>query len=353
MLDLSKKERISHQIIKVLSTRFQSFPSDSSANRNAPFHEAFLQAFHNKLDEKMTDVPYLISLSSWLHGLNTTLGQSFFEKVANILSGGEKRSFSKSNLLQVTAFQKVVIADIITDLKNRQARPDLANENYRLFNGEPSSMVKANQFDADVFIEEADRVIAIELKSVKPNAGELRGEKQKILEGKAALFHAFPGKEIYFYIGFPFDPTSARSEPMSSDKERFLTNIVDGKKYFDFEEVLLAEELWNFLSGEQDTMGEILDLINKIATPEFIVKYELIKEPKNFLRNQEKYLNILEEWSLLSDLNLLMKLSSSQVNQRILQNDRQAQRLFNSYLFKDDDGSYNLNRRLALNDKLI
>jgi hypothetical protein len=62
-----------------------------------------------------------------------------------------------------------------------------------------------------VFFEDNNSVTAIELKSVKPNSGEMRGEKQKILEGKAALFRKFPQKKIKFYIGFPFDPTADSS----------------------------------------------------------------------------------------------------------------------------------------------
>jgi len=34
-------------------------------------------------------------------------------------------------------------------------------------------------FSADVFFEDAERVIAIELKSVKPNSGEMKGGKTK------------------------------------------------------------------------------------------------------------------------------------------------------------------------------
>lgn len=77
-LDKDKVEKLSLLIIDVLYKRFESFPEDSTENRNAPFHEAFLRAFSDKLDRKVSDIPFFISLSSWLHGLNTTLGQSFF-----------------------------------------------------------------------------------------------------------------------------------------------------------------------------------------------------------------------------------------------------------------------------------
>lgn len=45
----SKKEKIAIEVIKTLITRFEIFPIDASNNRNAPFHEAFLNAFADKL----------------------------------------------------------------------------------------------------------------------------------------------------------------------------------------------------------------------------------------------------------------------------------------------------------------
>lgn len=74
MIESSKKELIALQVIKTLKTRFDNFPEDFSDNRNAPFHEAFLEAFSEKLDGLVTSIPVFISLSSWMHGLNTTLG---------------------------------------------------------------------------------------------------------------------------------------------------------------------------------------------------------------------------------------------------------------------------------------
>ncbi len=91
--------------------------------------------------------------------------------------------------------------------------------------------------------------IAIEVKSVKPNSGEMKGEKQKILEGKAALYRKFPDKEIQFYIGFPFDPTvNPEDESVTSfNKSRFLGSIINMNKYFALDETLVASELWDFL----------------------------------------------------------------------------------------------------------
>ena len=116
-------------------------------------------------------------------------------------------------------------------------------------------------FIVDTYIERNDEIIAIELKSVRPNSGEGRGEKQKILYGRAALKLLNPNKNIRFFIGFPFDPTSG--EPTGYNKERFFNYLIEFKKFFSQEEVLIAGELWNFLSGNKKTMDDILDVIKK------------------------------------------------------------------------------------------
>ena len=68
-----KKQAIAKIIIKLLKSRFDTFPKDATATRNAPFHKAFLQAFSDKFNVAGTNVDAMISMSSWMHGLTTTL----------------------------------------------------------------------------------------------------------------------------------------------------------------------------------------------------------------------------------------------------------------------------------------
>ncbi len=293
-----KTQLIALEVIRVLKTRFDNFPEDSQENRNAPFHEAFLNAFKDKIEKYVDNVPYFISLASWLHGLNTTLGQSFFENVAHILSDGEKRTFKKC---KITEKQQNAILEIITDLKNGQRKPDLKRENELIFQT-GGDLVNALDFTADVFIMEKDYIEAIELKSVRPNAGEMRGEKLKILSAKACLKLKYPDKEIRYFIGFPFDPLS--DTPTGYNKEKFMEHLIEFEKYFDLKEVLLAGELWDRLSGEPKTMEKILKIINKIAKPDFLEKYEFINNPQNFEKDRKKYISILKDWFLFDELNI-------------------------------------------------
>ncbi len=200
----SQKQKIASTVIRVLLKRFETFPIDATNNRNAPFHEAFLKAFQKNFDEKVSDIPFFISLSSWFHGFNTTLGQTFFEKVAHIVSDGEKREYTSKKLgnLKIYQAQKNKINQIMTELSNSERIPNLRKENKEIFSENFGNLTNAIDFSADVFIEDDNSITAIELKSVKPNSGEMKGEKQKILEGKTALKKNSKTKKFIFTLAF-------------------------------------------------------------------------------------------------------------------------------------------------------
>lgn len=345
-LSLNQKERISIEVIKTLVSRFESFPEDASNNRNAPFHDAFLKAFSDKLEGKVTDTPFFISLSSWLQGLNTTLGQTFFENVAHILSNGEKREYTSKKIgnKPITQTQRNHISQIIADLSNSTSTPNLVSENALLFTNYSTPEINAMDFSADVFYEDADSVTAIELKSVKPNSGEMKGEKLKILEGKAALYKMFPGKNINFYIGFPFDPTVNPSvESVTSyNKTRFLGSIINMNKFFAPNETLVANELWDFLSGQENTMEEILEIINIISTTSFIDKFKLLVDESQ--KDTQEYLDLLVEWNLHSEIELNTNRTIILEN---IEGNAPLTRIFNKKSF-DVKGSFNWDKYFAL-----
>lgn len=325
-LNVSQKEQIAHAVIKVLYSRFNSFPTENGSNRNAPFHIAFLQAFKKNLENRVKNIPDFIGLSSWMQGLNTSLGQSFFESVAHILCDGEKREF-KGNTIFVE--QKMIIGEIMTDLKNGECLPSLKREDNILANKANGAICFASNFTADCFYETDTDIVAIELKSVRPNSGEMKGEKQKILEGKAILKKLYPTKNVKYVFGFPFDPTS--EEETSYDKTRFLKYLVEAEKFVAHDDFLIADELWSFLaSTEKGTMQEIIDIINSIATPEFMDKFSKIQSKDTDSATKYK---ILSDWHLISEIRILNDVVKTKNNCR----------LYNQSIFKHD-GSYNYKR---------
>ena len=348
------KEKIATEVIKTLVNRFMNFPVDASQNRNAPFHTAFLNAFTDKFKNKVSDIPFFISLSSWMHGLNTTLGQTFFENIAHHISGGEKREYTSKRLgnLKISQTQRNHIAQIIADLSNGTKQPDLEKENNLLFIDNDEKLINAMDFSADIFVMDDEAVYAIELKSVKPNSGEMKSEKQKILEGKAALYRKFPEKEIKFFIGFPFDPTvdTDKESETSFDKVRFLGQIINMTKFFNKKETLVASELWNFLSGETQTMEQILDIINRISTVNFMEDYRYLLNNENRLTT--KYQNILNKWCLFSELELV---KNDEIIRQKIAGDKRLKRIYNKQIFEHSNskkGVYRFDRYVELKSLL-
>lgn len=327
-LSNKKKEQIALSVIKVLYTRFNSFPSDDDSNRNAPFHTAFMNAFSQRLNGRVKDIPDFINLSSWMHGLNTSLGQSFFESVAHILCDGEKREFKSQ---QIYSNQMSAIADIMTDLKNGVQVPSLSRENSILANNANGAKQTAPNFTADCFYETDTDIVAIELKSVRPNSGEMRGEKEKVLKGRAVLRALYPSKNVSYLFGFPFDPTA--DTDTGYDKQRFLNSLVEGGKFVAKEDFMIADELWSFLASSKGAMQEILDIINRIATPHFMDLFDKIQNKEG---SQEEKCVLLNDWYLYSEVEILEKVKPTTSNTR----------LYNQSIFKTD-GSYNF-RRLEL-----
>lgn len=327
MIDKRKKELIAQTIIKILVSRFSSFPEDGNNNRNAPFHVAFLNAFSDKLNGRVRDIPDYISLSSWLQGLNTSLGQSFFESVAHILCDGQKRDF-KGEVIYTN--QVNAISEIMIDLKNSTQVPSLSREDKIILDNNNGSTQNASNFTADCYYETDNEIVAIELKSVRPNSGEMRGEKQKILQAKAVLRKLNPNKTVKYFFGFPFDPTATTDS--SYDKQRFIKYLVEAEKFIDKSELLIADELWSFLLGEENgVMDELIHIINTIATPLFMDKYTSVQE------KTQGYENILTEWFLDSEKYIFDN------QNRILSNS--FKRIANQTIFKSyDDGSYNHKR---------
>ena len=355
-LENEKIEKISIETIKTLKSRFESIPNSNTTMRNMPFHKAFLKAFYEKMDIKNDEEAFkFLTLTSWYHGLNTTLGQSYFENISHILSNGEKRKFEGYKITEKTSS---IISELITDLKSGEIKPNLKSENNLLKNAlDDYNLINGLKFVVDVYIEEKDKIIMIELKSVRPNSGEMKGEKQKILYGKAYLMQKNPEKEIYYYIAFPFDPTENSENPCRYNKKRFMDSLIEFSKFFDENEMLIASEYWDFISNNKNTMEQILNVINSIAKPDFEENFKIINSfsfinqkelyTKNTIDDEKykKYIQILKEWKLCSEIKiakLVVDISSG--DDKLNKKDKKTfERLINNRMFKNN--KYNKDRK--------
>ncbi len=353
-----KENNIAIETIRVLKKRFDVLPNLNTKLRNAPFHTAFLKAFYGYLNVKSDeDVFNFLTLSQWFHGLSTTLGQSYFEKVAHILSDGEKRTFEN---YKICVDKRELISEIINTLKSGESNitGKYLRKRITKYCENNTYYVPGLNFTADVYIEDSKEVTMIELKSVKPNAGEMRGEKEKILYGLSYLSNVKRGKNVYFYLGFPFDPTEDRNNPCGYDKERFSHSLIEFRKYFSEDEFLIAGELWDRLSGEKSTMCKLLKMINDIATPQFlmdlniILQFGFINEDRLYSpmaiddEKFEQYISVLKKWHLCAETKLaylIKDVATGELNVHG-KNKRAFERLLHQRMFSSNQMNYNLRR---------
>ena len=329
-----QKQAIAFVVIEILKSRFDSFPNTATISRNAPFHKAFLQAFSKNFEVLNLNMDASITISSWIHGLNTTLGQSFFEKTAQIISGGQKRAFKDK---KIYSNQVNTISNIMIDLKNGTQKPNIIREERLLMDSSNGNLTFAQNFVADCIFEEKDRVVVIELKSVRPNSGQIHDEKQKILSAKAVLKQLYPDKSISYYFGFPFDPLS--DTETGCDKQRFMNSVIEFSKFCDAKEILIASELWDFLSGQEHTMEDVLKIIRDISTVDFNGKFDFISS-SDYLDDIDKYKGIVLNWNIYNEIEIINNfdklLTLSNINKIVYKNIHSSP--FNQ------DGTYNIRR---------
>lgn len=332
---------IAIEVIRTIHLQFDKFPEEETINRNAPFHESFLKAFSEKFEGRVKSIPDFISLASWMHGLNTSLGQSFLEKTAHILSYGVKRPFTKKETtnLKISREQKSFVNKILTDLSNGNRNPNVVDEDNEYISLSNSLEVEATDFTADVFIENKEQVICIELKTVRPNKGTSKSEKEKVLEANFALKNKYPDKKIKYYLGFPFDPLDETAT--GYNKQRYMDYNINFRKFFAEEEFLLSAELWDYLSNTTETMQTILEIITKIASPKFFDIFKFLNDSKNLVFNSEEYARYSNHWNLFS-IELIAK-NISRLSEETISDD-----IFQRYLYQSlfDSSVYYRNERI-------
>jgi len=329
------KEKIACLIIEMIWNRFIDIPFFDSKDNPSVFQDSFIKNFNLSNEQSSSETPDKLNNVIQTFYLSKIADIVFFERTAQILCDGEKRKFKN---LTINTTQQSAVNEIISSLKNNNSKPNLIRENELIFSELGKASNSIPNFDADVYYEDGNNIVIIEIKTVKPNSGIFKVEKEKILLAKAALKNLHPKKNVYYYLAFPFDPLN--KEKYGYDKERFFSYSIDFKKFFDSDEVLLADEFWNFLSGEKETMQDILAIINYISTPDFMTKYNFINDSNNLISDEKIYKELLQQWFLKKELQVV---DNRKTLLELSQKDKKIIKLLNQNLF-DTEGKYKEDR---------
>jgi hypothetical protein len=226
----------------------------------------------SKYARETTSMPFLsrlmqdnekVAAYSFIHSLNTILGQSVYEQIAKIIAKPHfdevKTSYDVKG--EITKEENSIITKILQEIKNRTRTANKEKEIKEILECRDNNQRKI-KIRADLFLKKGDEEFYIEIKTAKPNIDVFVKSKQKLLE-----WVALKNKEVNTILAIPYNPY--HPEPYT----RFTM-----QGYFDEEkELYVAEKFWDFLGGK-GTYNEVLDIFEEVGK-EFKEKiHDKIKE---------------------------------------------------------------------------
>ncbi len=228
---------IKEKIKDCMREKFQSYSPETSY---MPFHHRLLGK------DRM-------ALYSFIQSLNTTFGVSIYEPVAIALAG-ERFKVAKTQVKpfnQISTEAQRQIQTIINELvigTDREPNKSLETQEIREV-CQTGNLETVKLTQVDVWLENYEgELFLFDLKTVKPNKSNFEKFKQTLLQWTAAELTRDPKAVVNTIIGFPYNPYEP--EPY---KRWTLKGMLDLGC-----EVLIAEELWDFLGGE----GSYADLLD-------------------------------------------------------------------------------------------
>ncbi len=231
-----RQTMIKEKIKDCMRAKLQSYKPEV---RNMPFH-------HHLLGKDR------IALFSFIHSLNTKFGTLFYEPVAIALARGR----FKVAEAQVKPFDRIStdaqqrVQTIMNELWVAERKPNRCIEVEEIRQVcQTGTLKRVKQTPVDIWLENYDGALFfIDLKPVKPSWNHIEGYKRTLLEWTATELARDPEAVVNTMIGIPYNPYEPKPY------ERWTMKGMLDRDH----EVLIAEELWDFLGGE-GTYADLLD----------------------------------------------------------------------------------------------
>lgn len=183
------------------------------------------------------------------------LGQSIFEKVGEIIAKTNFEKVESQYKIEGYLSDKVIleIDQIMLELKTTMKRANASEENRRIKRAAKSgNLGKIRKSRVDLFAARGGEEHYFEIKTVKPNIDVFARTKEKLLQWKAMRYSINQDIIVKSYICIPYNPEAPNP---------YSRWTLQGLYELD-QEVLVAEEFWNFLGGK-GTYEELLDIFEK------------------------------------------------------------------------------------------
>lgn len=200
--------------------------------------------------------------SKLITSLQTAFGMSFYEQISKTL--GEMVGYEVHNQYKLTGYIhgnfKSYLDTLLEDVKyapSRQSEYQRIQVIHEEIKAEIGNLDTIPDSTVDVFIKKPDGTeIYIDITTVKPNKKEFRTMKQKILKWYILrLSHGdITPDKIHTYIAIPYNPQSKTDNTYTRWSE-----------YYDREDLLVGNELWQLVSGNQFSLQDMIEVFREIG----------------------------------------------------------------------------------------
>jgi type II restriction enzyme len=238
-ISIKQKQEISFLLKEKIRDKLKNYSPETQA---MPFHFRLLGK------DRM-------ALYSFIHSVNTMLGQSIFEKVAEIIAAPNfDKAASQYNFKGHLSNKAVLEIDkIMLNLRSAKIQADEPAENQRIkIAANQGKLGNSRKARIDLFVFKKNTEYYFEIKTVKPNIDVFTKTKEKLLQWKAMRYSTNQDIAVKAYICIPYNP-----EAPNPYSRWTLQGLYDLKN-----EVLVAEEFWDFLGGK-GTFEELLDIFEQ------------------------------------------------------------------------------------------
>lgn len=201
-----------------------------------------------------------MALYSFIHSLNTNFGTTIFERVAQQIAEGTFNQVALQHSVgnEISSEAQNEITKIMNELSAGSRRPNHAKEMRRIREYAQSGQVARKRFrKVDVFLSSDNTMFLIEIKTAKPNISSFEKHKQDLLEWAAAIMYIDPNQDVRTIIAIPYNPYAPK--PYSRWTLRGMLEIENQSQ------LMVGEEFWNFLAGQQDIYQDLLDCFENVG----------------------------------------------------------------------------------------
>lgn len=227
-LSAKQKKEIKAHVVDTIRTKLDKYNPETTA---MPFQYRLLGK--NKM-----------ATFSFIHSVNTTLGASIFEPVAEmIVKPHAKRAVAQYEELEglISSGAILKIDSIIRELNSKSRKPNQSKETKEIIavalKGEQGELQKKR---VDLFVEMNNTEYYFELKTAKPNKGGFVSFKKELLELIAMRGSQDPNVKMKTILAIPYNPY----EPKEYNRWTLEGKFELGK------ELLVGKDFWDFLGGE-------------------------------------------------------------------------------------------------------